>query len=115
MAEHRATVTAEEKKSDPSKSAKQPLVVIDLGKRQSPQQIKRLRKGRGRLMERIDDIVDELVQNGTVKADAQPVVIVVRERSPAMPFSMAAFPFPVSQNDEEDDDDDDEDDKDDKD
>ena len=112
MAEHRATVAAEDKKSDQSKSAKQPLVVVDLGKRQSTQQIKRLRKGRGRLMERIDDIVDELVQNGTVKADAQPVVIVVRERPSAMPFPMAAFQFPVSRNDEDEDDDDDDDDDD---
>jgi hypothetical protein len=56
------------------------LLVVDLGKRQSPKQLKRLRKGRGKLVGRIDQIVNDLVEAGTVKAGAQPIVIVVRER-----------------------------------
>ena len=56
------------------------LLVVDLGKRQSPKQLKRLRKGRGELVGRIDQIVNDLVEAGTVKAGAQPIVIVVRER-----------------------------------
>jgi hypothetical protein len=65
------------------------VVVVDLGKRQSRKNIKRLRKGRGKLMPRVERIVDELVQAGTVKADAQPVVIVVRERADkTWPFHM---------------------------
>ena len=56
------------------------LLVVDLGKRQSPKQLKRLRKGRGKLVGRIDQIVADLVEAGTVKAGAQPIVIVVRER-----------------------------------
>jgi hypothetical protein len=42
--------------------------------------LKRLRKGRGKLVGRIDQIVADLVEAGTVKAGAQPIVIVVRER-----------------------------------
>ena len=56
------------------------LLVVDLGKRQSPKQVKRLREGRGKLVGRIDQIVADLVEAGTVKAGAQPIVIVVRER-----------------------------------
>ena len=56
------------------------LLVVDLGKRQSPKQLKRLRKGRGKLVGRIDQIVPDLVEAGTVKAGAHPIVIVVRER-----------------------------------
>lgn len=56
------------------------LLVVDLGKRQSPKRLKQLRKGRGKLVGRIDQIVADLVEAGTVKAGAQPIVIVVRER-----------------------------------
>jgi hypothetical protein len=56
------------------------MLVVDLGKRQSPKQVKRLRKGRGKLVGRIDQIVADLVEAGTVKAGAQPIVFVVRER-----------------------------------
>ena len=56
------------------------LVVVDLGKRQSPKRVKQLRKGHGKLVGRIDQIVADLVEAGTVKAGAQPIVIVVRER-----------------------------------
>ena len=68
----------EPRKSDTSRRPQ--LVVVDLGKRQSVKKVKRLRKGRGKLMPRVERIVEELIEAGTVKADAQPVVIVVRER-----------------------------------
>jgi Family of unknown function (DUF6200) len=72
--------------------AKPELVIVDLGKRQRPKQVRRLRKGRGKLVRRIDAIVDELIQAGTVKANAQPVVIVVREEPPMpWPFGSAAY------------------------
>jgi hypothetical protein len=69
---------AEQRGSD--RASKSQLLVVDLGKRQSPKQVKRLRKGRGKLVGRIDQIVADLVEAGTVKAGAQPIVIVVRER-----------------------------------
>jgi hypothetical protein len=70
--------SAEQRASD--RASKSQLLVVDLGKRQSAKQVKRLRKGRGKLVGRIDQIVADLVEAGTVKAGAQPVVIVVRER-----------------------------------
>jgi hypothetical protein len=83
---------------DNKEAAKSQLVVVDLGKRQSRKQVKRLRKGRGKLVRRIDEIVAELVETGTVKADAQPVVVVVREETPL------PWPFGSVANDDDDDD-----------
>jgi nitrous oxide reductase len=84
---------------------KPPLVVVELARRRSPDQVRRLRKGRGKLVIDIEDTVAELVNSGTIKAEAQPVVIVVREA--ALPLMWAL------DEDEEDDDDDDEDEDDD--
>jgi hypothetical protein len=75
-----ATSTAEHREHD--KSVKSPVVVVDLGKRQSRKQISRLRKGEGKLLTRVERIVNDLVEAGTVKATAQAVVIVVREDFP---------------------------------
>src|SRR4051794_7697741 len=83
-------------------TGKPELVMVELDRRQSRKQIKRLRKGRGKLVGRIEDIVDELTRAGTVKAGAQPVVVVVREK--------AQLPWPLSSMDRGYDDDDDNDD-----
>jgi hypothetical protein len=64
------------------------LLVIDLEKRQSRKRVKALREGRGKLLTRIEGIVAELVTSGAIKANAQPVVIIVREQSPI------PWPFP---------------------
>jgi Family of unknown function (DUF6200) len=81
------------------------LVLVDLSRRQTPKQISRLRKGRGSLVPQIDKIVEELVESGTVKADAQPVVIILRET--------AAVPWPFANLDNDDDDEDEDNDEDD--
>jgi len=87
--------------------AKSQLVVVDVGKAQSPKRIRRLRKGRGPLVRRIDRIMAELVEAGTIKANAQSVVFVVRETPPMpWPFSNLANQYA---NDDDDYDDDDED------
>jgi hypothetical protein len=78
------------------KSDKPEIVVVDLGRRQRPKQVRRLRRGQGKLMTRVEGIVNDLVTAGTVKSTAQPIVIVVREEMD--------WPF-----DDDDDDDDDED------
>jgi hypothetical protein len=83
--------------------------LVDLSRRQTAKQISRLRKGRGSLVPRIDKIVEELVESGTVKADAQPVVIIVRAAM-ALPWPFVNLDY---ENDEDDDDDDDEDEDDD--
>ena len=72
--------TAVEAKDE--KHGKSKFLVIDLDKRQSSKQVKRLRKGHGKLMNKIEGIVEELVEAGTITSTAQPVVIVVREDAP---------------------------------
>ena len=82
-----ATNTAEQRESkEQEKTSKSQIVIVDLDEPQSAQQVKRLRKGRGKLVTRVERIVSELVEAGTVKSSAQPVVIVVREL-PSMPWS----------------------------
>ena len=56
-----------------------PIVVVDLEEAQPARLVKRLRKGQGKLMSRVERIFADLVEAGTVKSTAQPVVIVVRE------------------------------------
>jgi hypothetical protein len=101
--EERAETRGAEKKA-------KPLVVVELARRRNPEQIRRLRKGRGKLVHDIEDAVEELVQSGTIKADSQPVVIVVREVSPT-PLLWAGYDDDDDDDDENDDDetDDDED------
>ena len=89
-------------------AGKPQLVLVDLARRQTPRQLKRLRKGRGTLVTRIDEIVEELVQAGTVKANAQPVVIVVREKV-ALPWPFANMDLDEDEDDEDEDDDEDDD------
>jgi hypothetical protein len=55
------------------------LVVLDIGKRKK-KQIKRLRKGRGKLLRRIDEAVEGLKADGLVQSDAQTVVVVVEAK-----------------------------------
>jgi hypothetical protein len=61
-----------------------PIVVVDLDEPQPTRLVRRLRKGQGKLMTRVERIVADLVEVGTVKSTAQPVVIVMRETS--VPF-----------------------------
>ena len=55
------------------------LVVVELDEPQSPLAVKRLRKGKGKLYRHIGNIVKDLTEEGTVKAGAQPLVIVVQQ------------------------------------
>jgi Family of unknown function (DUF6200) len=78
--------TPEEPQAD--RADRSPVLVIDIGKRQSSKQVKRLRKGEGKLMTRIEDIIGELIEAGSLKPGVQPVVIVVREKTPIIwPFN----------------------------
>lgn len=76
------------------------LVVVELAKRRTPDQVRRLRKGRGKLVDDIESVIEELVSSGTIDKGAQPVVIVVREAG-MMPL--------LDIDDEDDEDDEDED------
>lgn len=55
-------------------------VIVDLGKHDK-KKIKRLRKGKGRLMDDVSDVLRELREAGVVDANAQPVIVVVREKA----------------------------------
>ena len=57
------------------------FIVIDIGKRQKSKQIRKLRKGTGKLTEKIKELVDDLREQRTISAEAQPVVIVVRQKA----------------------------------
>jgi hypothetical protein len=98
----------EQREQRDREQGKSQLVVVDLGRAQTPKRIRQLRKGRGRLVERIDRIVSELVEAGTVKATAQPVIFVVREIPPMpWPFSNMANEYADYDDDRDDEDDDD--------
>lgn len=73
-----ATTTTETSESRPSKASHK-LVVVELDEAQSTLSIKRMRKGKGRLLKHIDQIVEDLTADGTIKGNAQPVVIIVQE------------------------------------
>lgn len=57
------------------------LLVIDIGKKQKKKDIKRLRKGTGKLTDKLKEVVEQLREENAISADAQPVVIIVREKA----------------------------------
>ncbi|MCI0459572.1 MAG: hypothetical protein L0Z62_21700 [Gemmataceae bacterium] len=54
-------------------------IVVDLG-RKGRRQIKRLRQGKGKLMDKVNECLNELKASGTISGPVQPVVIVVKEK-----------------------------------
>jgi len=78
-----ATSTTEGRESRDSKTQ---IVVVDLDQPQPSPLVSRLRKGKGKLFDKVERIVKDLVADGTVKSGAHPVVIVVRE-VPAPPWA----------------------------
>jgi len=58
------------------KSTKEAPVIVDMGT-QSRKRIKKLRDGRGKLLRDINEVLETLKQDGTVKDAAQVVVVVV--------------------------------------
>jgi hypothetical protein len=83
--------------SDQSSSISE-LCVVDLGE-YSRRSVKRLRRGHGRLMDKVEDAILSLREEGILSANAQAVVVVVREEP-----SLGGF---FDQDDDDDDDDDD--------
>src|SRR3954452_17509705 len=83
-----ATGAPEQRESrEQDKAGKSKIGVVNPDEPQSPVAAKRLRKGKGKLFNHVERIVKDLVDDGTVKASAQPVVIVGRE-IPAPPLAM---------------------------
>jgi hypothetical protein len=54
-------------------------VVVDLGKKRR-RQIKKLRRGQGKLMDEINHLVEELRTSGSIGSTTQPLVVVVRQK-----------------------------------
>jgi hypothetical protein len=59
--------------------SEKPMVILDLGKKRR-KQIKRLRKGNGRLMDQVNDTVAQLQEDETIDPASQVVVVVVKEK-----------------------------------
>lgn len=63
-----------------SKNGQPPTpLIIDLGTK-SRKNIKRLRKGRGRLMAQVEDCLEDLKDTGEVARNAQPILVVVKQK-----------------------------------
>ena len=71
-----STKTAKASNSDAASAG---AVVVDLGKRKR-KQVRRLRKGRGKLLDEVNRTIEELQKTGAVNGDAVPIVFVVRQR-----------------------------------
>jgi len=76
-----ATEQKEEQKEERGhgKTGKSSMVIVELDEPQSAAAVRRLRKGKGRLFHHVEQIVKDLIEDETIKADAQPVVILVQE------------------------------------
>jgi hypothetical protein len=96
--------TKDEREPHETEKHAKSLIVVELAKRRSPDQVRRLRKGRGRLVE------DELVKSGTIKSGTQPVVIVVREATLPLMWALDEDDEDVDDDDNDDDEDEDDDD-----
>ncbi len=55
------------------------MVVLDIGKHQTAS-IKKLRKGKGKLLRKVNNAIGQLRDNGNIKPDAQVVIVVAREK-----------------------------------
>jgi hypothetical protein len=62
-----------------------PLVVVDLGKKKA-EQVKKLRKGKGKLLAELEEAIASMKADGLLDASAQTVVVVV-ERKPGNPLA----------------------------
>jgi hypothetical protein len=61
-----------------------PILVVDIRRRQRRKQVRKLRKGRGRLAAKVQEMIDDFHDNGALKDTgngAPTVVVVVRERN----------------------------------
>ncbi len=74
-----------EKKDAPVAAEDGIVCVIDLGEH-SRKRVKRLRRGRGRLMSKVEGVIEDLQEEGVLGANAQTVVVVVREEASLMGF-----------------------------
>jgi hypothetical protein len=79
MAPTAANTTEPKETRESDKGGSSPIVIVELDEPQSAIAVRRLRKGKGKLLKHVEQIVKDLVDDGTVKANAQPIVLVVQE------------------------------------
>ena len=60
-------------------SATDSPIIIDMGKKKK-KDIKRLRKGKGKLMSDVDNCIQELRDAGEITSSVRPVVVVVTQK-----------------------------------
>jgi hypothetical protein len=68
--------------SEPTKTAADhgvEPIIVDLGKKRR-KQVKQLREGRGKLLTEVSGLLAEMRTAGSLGANVQPVVVVVRQR-----------------------------------
>jgi hypothetical protein len=73
-------VDEEIKAASPAADGGSPILVVDLGKKQRRKDIRNLRSGGGRLMEKVQSAVEEIKEKGAMKGHPI-VVVVVREKA----------------------------------
>jgi hypothetical protein len=76
---HHLPQTGENQMAESANGSEKPMVLLDLGKKRR-KQIKRLRKGRGRLMQQVDETVAQLKEEEAIDPNSQVVVVVVKEK-----------------------------------
>ncbi len=64
---------------DNNGSATDSPIIIDIGKKKK-KDIKRLRKGKGKLMSDVDNCIQELREAGEITSSVRPVVVVVTQK-----------------------------------
>ncbi len=63
----------------PAAEAQSSVVIVDMGKRKR-KQVKQLRRGRGKLMDRIEETMEQLQADGEIESGSPVVVVIVREK-----------------------------------
>lgn len=74
------TVKGAANKADDASAQNGQTIVLDFGSK-SRRKIKRLRKGQGGLMDRVNETVAEFKRDQTIAANAAVVVVVVKQRN----------------------------------
>ncbi len=85
--------TAATKSTASAPAEPKPPIVIDLGRKRR-KRVKQLRKGRGRLLSDVMDQVEDLRDSGEIDADAQAVIVVVRQKRSKGNFGRMGRVFP---------------------
>jgi len=72
-----------------TESAPTSMIVVDIGKHRR-KRVRGLRRGKGALLGRVEDLVEEMKAQGQLNADAQTVVVVVerKKKKSGVPFKL---------------------------